>query len=167
MSIQGDPTVTLLNTQPLLSRLGVKGIARLRFVPDVVPVAVVDGSIQAVGLQALDVPFTAGELTAPAINTRLATTPALPAGQYNLTFIVFANESVSFRLRRRNAGDTADIWAQRISCGSGQPSNPNVAPTIYTIRVVVATNEFFVLENVTAGSAGITYQASIWVQGPF
>lgn len=165
--IEGDPTVTLLNTQPLLSRLGVKGIAKLRLVPQVVPVAIVDGSIQAVGLQTLDVPFTAGETTAPGAGTRLATGPPLAAGQYNLTFMIFANESASYRLRRRNAADSADIWAQRVSAGSAIASNPNIGLPIYAMRVVAAANEFFVLENVGAGGAGIVYQASLWFQGPF
>lgn len=162
MSIQGDPRVTILNLQPLLNRLGVKGIAVHRWDPVIHPVALVDGSVQAVTGQLLDVPFTAGETTAPAANTRLANTGALVAGQYNITWMLEAGvDTAAFRLRRRNAGDTADIWAVRVT----NPGFGFVGPQ--SMRVNLAVNEFIVIENVAAGSVGIVYQAIIWVQGPF
>jgi hypothetical protein len=109
----------------------------------------------------IDVPFTAGEVTAPAANTRLANTGALVAGQYNLTIAFFAGEGNSLRIRRRNAADGADIWSQRIVIGNAMWISP------FQLRVVLAASEFVVIENVSAGTAGTIYQASIWVQGPF
>jgi hypothetical protein len=161
--VQGDDTLTLANLQPTLNRLGVKGIATHRWDPVVHPVAVVDGSIQAVAGQTLDVPFTAGEVTAPAANTRLANSGALVAGVYNLTVWWGTSDTNGIRLRRRNAGDTADIWSFRMQSGGvgGTPMAP------IPLRVLVAVNEFFVVENIGAGGVGVVYQATIWVQGPF
>jgi hypothetical protein len=161
VSIAGSAILTKLNLQALAQRLGVEGIVRAILSPVVVPVALVDGSIQATTGQALDTPFTAGETTAPLINTRLANTGALTNGQYNMTVMVAATENNRFRLRRRNAADSADIWAQEFINGS------NLPPVIFVLRVVLAVNEFLVVENAAAGAAGQIYQASIWVQGPF
>jgi hypothetical protein len=167
MGIEGDPRVQKLNLQPLLERLGVRGITVHDYSPHVVPVALVDGAISAAPLQALDVPFTAGEVTAPAANTRLANTGPLVAGQYNLTFMLSAGENNTYRLRRRNAGDTADVWAQRFIGGQAGGGNTLLGPLMVALRVALLVNEFIVLENVGGGAVGVVYQASIWVQGPF
>jgi hypothetical protein len=164
MPIMGSSILTKLNLQPVLARLGVEGIATHTWDPVVHPVALVDGSVQAVTLQALDVPFTAGELVNPAANTRLASTGALVAGQFNLTIIIAAGESNRFRLRRRNAADAADIWSQLLTNAGGSATSPG-STLIIPLRVIVSAGELIVVENVGAGAA--TYQASIWAQGPF
>lgn len=138
-----------------------QGIVRAALDPIVHPVAVVDGSIQAIGLQTLDLPFTAGEITTPGAAVRLADTGPLAAGQYNMAVffaivaVVDANEQ-NARLKRRNAADGADIWSQRIQGG---------LPLFLRFNLLV--NERIVVETVLAGSAGYIYQASIFVQGPF
>jgi hypothetical protein len=170
MSIDGSRILTVLNLQNLATRIGVKGIVTAVLDPVVRPVAIVDGSVQAISGQTLDIPSTAGETTAPGANTRLATTPPLPAGQFNLTFAVSSGtDGRDFRLRRRNAADSADIWAIRwVNAQTGStPVGKTDEMHFNTMRVLVAASEFFVIENVGAGSAGVVYQASIWVQGPF
>jgi hypothetical protein len=160
---QGARIVEKLNLQPLMDRLGIRGVRAHEYHPDVIPVAVIDGSITATTLQTLDVPFTAGETAAPAANTRLALGPALPAGQWNVfVWLAWTQDTNRFRLRRRNAGDTADIWSQMIS-----GSAVGEVDTTLGLRVLVAANEFFVVENTIAGVAGSIYQASLWFQGPF
>lgn len=165
MPILGSDLVETLNLQGLLDRLGVRGIARFRLLSDILPVAVVDGSIQAIGLQTLDVPFTAGELSAPAAATRLANTGALVAGQYNMTIIIMGGDNATaFRIRRRNAGDTADVWSQRVA---GTAVSTGSVLISLAVRVRLLASEFIVVENAAAGTAAVIYQASIWVQGPF
>jgi hypothetical protein len=136
----------------------------------IVPVALVDPpSLTAIVTpMAQDVPVTAGELTAPAANTRLADTGALGAGQYNVVVWAVAADQANIRLRRRNAGDTADIWSQLIAAVNGVGANgwvENLIPAAF--RVVLAANERLVVENSIAGTAGRVFQASIWTQGPF
>jgi hypothetical protein len=161
--IDGSRILTILNLQNLATRLGVKGIVTAALDPVVHPVAIVDGSITAFTQQPLDVPFTAGELTAPIANTRLASTGPLVAGQYNLTFMESAAETHTIRVRRRNAADAADIWSQRFTIFT--PGG--IQSQIFTGRLILAAGELVVVENVNAGGGGIVYQASIWVQGPF
>jgi hypothetical protein len=164
--IDGSRILTKFSLQPLAVRLGVEGIVRAVLDPVVHPVAIVDGSIQAFGLQLLDVPFTAGELAAPAANTRLANTGALTAGQYNITALIsWTQDSNRVRIRRRNAADGADIWSQQLVGAAG--AGMGICLFDLTLRLVFAANEFLVIENVAAGVAGSLYQASIWVQGPF
>lgn len=160
MSIDGSRILQKLNLQTLASRLGVQGIITAVLDPVVRPVAIVDGSVQASTLQTLDVPFTAGETTAPAANTRLMTGPPLALGQWNVTLLLSAGENCTWRVRRRNAADSADVWEQRIdSRGSGF--------TPIALRALVAAGEFFVVENVNVGGAGNVYDVNGWFQGPF
>jgi hypothetical protein len=133
----------------------------------IVPVAIVDPpSIIATTVNMLiDVPFTAGETTAPVANTRLANTGAIAvAGAYNLWWTYACDDATTrtIRLRRRNAADTGDIWSQRFVYGAQVPEI--IFP--FQMRVNVAAGEFFVVENVTAVAAGNVTQASIWLQGP-
>src|SRR5258708_35813623 len=124
----------------------------------VYPVTLVDSDITLSAIATavlLGVPASAGELIAPAINTRLANTGALAAGNWTLTVWVGASEGNSFRLRRRNALDVADVWSFRFQLGV-------IQPFVIVLRVAVAQNEFFVVENVVAGTAGIAYQAAIF-----
>jgi hypothetical protein len=144
----------------ILSKLGVTGIVRWFLSDTVIPVALVDSEIllQATSSTPLvNAPASAGELTAPAANTRLATTGALPGGPYNLTFwLGTANEVNYLRIRRRNAADTADIWSFRWGTGG----TPGIS--VFGLHVLLANNEFVVVENVNAGGAGAVYQAAIF-----
>jgi hypothetical protein len=129
----------------------------------VTPVSLVDSDITlnaAASTPLVNVPASAGEIVAPAINTRLATTGPLPAGPYTMVFWISASELNNFRIRRRNAADTGDIWSAfcRLGSASGTGYFPNIA-----LRLQLALNEFVVVENAAAGSAGIIYQANIFV----
>jgi hypothetical protein len=165
--VDGSPLVTSFNLQGLLDRLGVRGLYRFFLRDTIQPVAVVDGSIQALGLQALDIPFTAGELTNPAVNTRLATTGPLAAGQYNLTIHAsWSTDANAIRIRRRNAGDTSDIWSMRYAA---RQDGVGVGTLFFnfTLRVILAATERVVVEIPIGSTVTAIYQASIWVQGPF
>jgi hypothetical protein len=125
----------------------------------VVPVSLVDSDITLNASSAtplVNVPTSAGEQIAPPANTRLANTGALPAGPYTMVFWISAAEANSFRFRRRNAGDTADIWSFRGGIQAAGFLN-------FALRLNLALNEFVVIENVVAGGAGFFYQASIYV----
>jgi hypothetical protein len=144
----------------VLSRLGsAPNLGGFALDTVVTPVSLVDSDITLaaqVSTPLVNVPATAGELVAPAINTRLATTGPLPAGPYSMTFWISADENNTFRLRRRNAADTLDVWSARLSGQAGRTF------LNLSLRLVLASNEFVVIENAAAGLAGITYQALIF-----
>lgn len=129
----------------------------------VVPVALVDSSITlnaSASTPLVNVPASAGELAVPAAGTRLATTGALPAGPYSMVFWISHNDAQSFRIRRRNAADTADIWSFRMH---NLLANTGCGLLQLALRLNLAVNEFVVVENVAVGGAGSLYQASIFV----
>jgi hypothetical protein len=136
------------------------GVARWFLSDTVVPVALVDSSITlnaAASTPLVNVPASAGELIAPAVNTRLATTGPLPAGPYSMTFWISATEGTQYRIRRRNAADTADVWAFR-------PAKSGASDVlVLSLRLLLSANEFVVVENASPGTAGQAYQASIFV----
>jgi hypothetical protein len=142
--------------------LGITGAVKWFLSDQVVPVALVDSSVTlnaSSSTPLVNVPATAQEQIAPAANFRLANTGALPAGAYTMVFWLGTKESNEFRIRRRNAADTADVWTFRFSTGATQgPGFVNVG-----LRLILAVNEFVVIENVQAGGAGSPYQASIFV----
>lgn len=146
----------------ILSKLGITGLRRWTISDVVVPVALVDSEITlnaSSSTPLVNVPATAGEFTAPVINSRLAATGALPAGAYSMVFWVSSNEGNTFRVRRRNAADTADVWSFRFTAGTGaQAGFSNFA-----LRLLLAVSEQVVIENAIAGGAGALYQASIFV----
>jgi hypothetical protein len=146
----------------MLSRLGAApNLGGFALDTVVTPVSLVDSDITinaSTSTPLVNVPASGGELIAPAANTRLATTGALAAGPYSMTFWNLANEGNNFRIRRRNAADTGDIWTFRFPIGSALSG-----PVVLALRLVLALNEFVVVENVAAGGAGVAYQASIFV----
>lgn len=75
-----------------------------------------------------------------------------------MVFWMMALEGNNFRIRRRNAADTADIWSFRFPVLS--PAN---GPVVLALRLILAANEFVVVENFGAAGAGVAYQASIFV----
>jgi len=144
--------------------LGITGFARWFLSDTVIPVALVDSEVTlnaSASTPLVNVPASGGELTAPAANTRLATTGALPAGPYSMVFWVAANEQNTARLRRRNAADTADVWSFRFPFGIS--ATAGLPLTVLALRLNLAPNELVVIENVVAGGAGQQYQASIFV----
>jgi hypothetical protein len=159
--------------QALLSRLLVKeAVGEPFFLQNlIVPVALVDPPTltATVSPMVMGTPATAGELVAPGANTRLADTGQLAAGDWNVIFALYSEvtDLGGFRLRRRNAADAADIWAQRIALDSFQSAAGSGMRFSPVIRITFAINERLVIELVPAGTAARTYQASIWTQGPF
>jgi len=128
----------------------------------VLPVALVDAEVALTANSVAPLygtPATAGELAAPAANTRLADTLALAAGNWTVTFIASCSEIATavcpFRLRRRNAADNADVWALRCNALGG-------TTLFYSARFSIAASERFVIENVNAAGGGTTYQGSIF-----
>jgi len=146
----------------ILNKLGITGFVRWFLSDTVVPVAIVDSEVTlnaSASTPLVNVPASAGELVAPAAGTRLATTGALPAGPYSMTFWMGTNDltnPVAFKIRRRNAADTADVWAHRFASGGA-------VFTVTSLRLLLAVNELVVIENVGAGSVGSVWQASIFV----
>lgn len=146
----------------VLNRFGIQSSPIFALDEVVRPVAIVDSAVDLTVsslLEAYGTPASAGEVVAPAINTRLADTGALAAGSW--TFMVWVGSldaSQSYRLRRRNAADAADVWSFRFF--------PNVANgpgfAQFRFRVGVASGERLVVENAAAGGGGSTYQASIF-----
>lgn len=163
------------NIVALLQRLGVYG--EDTGVPwwlenIILPVAIVDAG--QVTLQATAVPFplgvpaSAGELTTPGALTRLADTGQLAAGAWNVYVIAGVQDTSNVRFKRRNATDTADIWAQRLYAGGGGTATRDETFAILgPLRVSVVNNERLVVETVIAATAGGIYNANIWTQGPF
>lgn len=145
----------------ILTRLGITRFGRWYLNDTVVPVSIVDaGSVTFVATSVsplLGTPASAGELVAPAINTRMADTLALPAGSYNFFLWLGAQEAARsmWRIRRRNAADAADIWSQQWTIGP-------YSSTTLQLRSTIGTNERLVIENQIAGTAGATWQAGIF-----
>jgi hypothetical protein len=143
----------------ILSKFGLTGLQRWFMSDTVIPVAIVDSEITlsaATATPLVNAPASGGEIAVPAANTRLATTGALPAGPYTMVFWIGANENNAIRVRRRNAADTADIWAFRhVSANAGFQQ--------FALRLFLAVNEFVVVENVLVGGAGSIYQAAIFI----
>lgn len=155
----GDPSGW---SSGLLRRLGIPQFGAWLLGDVVTPVALVDSSItlQAAAVTPLlGTPSTAGESVAPAANTRLADTGALAAGSWNFVILGGSAETVTslpaFRVRRRNAADAADVWAHRVQVPGG-------STFVLQLRLSINTAERVVVENVAAGTAGVTYQASIF-----
>lgn len=149
----------------MAARLGINRFAQWIIREEVSPVAIVDSYVTLAATSQtplLGVPISAGELVAPAANTRLADSGALAAGNWALQLLVSAQEGMSYRLRRRNAADAADVWSMRFTTG---PVGATLADPFlqFSGRFSVAAGERFVIENVIVGTGGITHQANIWL----
>lgn len=154
--------VTATAFQTVATRLGLRGLINWTIQDQIIPVSLVDSDVV---LSATTVaplfgtPASGGELVAPAANTRLADTTGLAAG--NWTFLVLAGSGETtvslpaYRVRRRNAADAADIWSYRYQSPGGSSFQ-------LTFRTALANGERIVVENVAAGTGGVTYQASIF-----
>jgi hypothetical protein len=158
-----EPTFRLLPIratafQNVLTRLGAApNMGGFALDTIVTPVSLVDSDITlnaSTSTPLVNVPFTANEVIAPAAATRLANTGALPAGPYSMVFWISSSESNSYRIRRRNAADNADIWSFRFNVTNNS--------WVTSLRLILALNELIVVENITLGGAGSFYQAAIF-----
>lgn len=146
----------------MAQRWGISQFSKWLMQEQVVPVAIVDtfATISAVVASPLNgVPSSAGELVAPAINTRLADTGQLAVGNWSIFVLSYSPDNIPYRLKRRNAADAADVWSFRFG-GSAIASTGGVIQLAG--RFSVATLERFVVENAVGGTAGVVYQASIF-----
>lgn len=130
----------------------------------VTPVAIVDPDpIQVVAVNPLwNLPFTFGQLLSPAAAAILADTGALPAGSWEV-FILLGNDAavagdIDFRIQRRNAANSGDIWVQRFHQSTASTVRGDFQ---LKARFQLSLNERIRVENVGT-TAGVTVQASIF-----
>jgi len=143
----------------ILRRLGITGLRSWYLADVVVPVALVDSEITLTAIaeaQLLGTPASAGELAAPAANTRLADTGPQNVGNYAALIWMGISEANSLRVRRRNAADAGDVWSFRL------PMAINSTFVLGPIRIFLAQGERLVVENITAGAGGSVYQAALF-----
>lgn len=150
----------------LLTRLGVRPpFAEGYILSNVVqPVTIVDSDISipaAVSLPTIDSSNTAGDQTAPAVDTILADTGALAAGDYNMVLTCgIVNSTSALRgitLARRNAANSADIWTARLM------ANSTAAFVPISFRVRLQLSERIVCRTGILFGAGEIVQANIFV----
>jgi hypothetical protein len=139
----------------------------------IVPVAIVDPpTISATTVSmVLGTPASAGELTAPALNTRLADTLALAGGNWDVFILVaiLVGSTGTVRIRRRNSGDSGDIWAQRVGISDGTGGNAEGVALLQLgpLRMTFLANERLVVEVTSGGGAGTVWHSNIWFNGPY
>jgi len=147
--------------QSLIQDLGIYDAPAPFFLSEIVaPVSLVDTQVTINAQTAPVIPTlrsSAGELTNPAANTRLADTGQLAAGDYYVQFFITINAGYTglIRLRRRNAADAADVSTLLLR---------GEAETVITIIETLADNERLVLENSAAPGAGIIFEGVIWTR---
>lgn len=141
----------------LLQRIGFSQFPRFFLGNLVQPVALVESAVGFTAIQPVfGTPASAGETAAPLANVRLANTGQLAIGTWTFFVVISANDANTFRVRRRNAADAADIWSQLFI-------KDILGPAIqFQIRCTLAQNERLVVENVGNAGPGTTYQASIF-----
>lgn len=127
--------------------------------PLVSPVSIVDSRVSLIAESSPEIPDnfnTAGILTNPAANTRLANTGQLAAGNYSFkVYVSMGSSTINMRCIRRNAADTADITAMLVKAPW---------PEMRMIEFVfpMNLNERLVVENSGAPGAGVDTFAIIW-----
>lgn len=150
----------------LINRLGVRPPPPEAFLLSnvVQPVSIVDSGVVLTATSSTAIlggPLTQGILAAPALGTLLADSGAV-AVPGNFTFTLFlGTDDASTRtavVARRNAANSADVWAQLISSGIGSVLGP------FTMTVALLLNERLILRIGPANtSAGSSWQGSIWL----
>jgi len=131
------------------------------------PVSIVDADVALAAVttsQLLDIPFSAGLVVAPAINTVLADTGAQPTGSYLLQIFASCLDGVNFPqicLQRRDAANAANIW-QHFFLAAGA-ANYGPFNLVLSIRVQLQLNERVRVINTIAGGGGSNFHVSIWL----
>jgi len=155
------------NFQALLEDLGiVRNQIPFSLRSEVSPVVLVGGTVSFLAAptpayQVTDV-FSAGVVTAPAINTILADTLALPVGGFTVQMIIFAGEQNIFEFEWRNAGNSANLVAQRFNLSNAGTIDQNIQ---FSTRLdVLNAGERFRVRLVGTGNVGVDYQASLFVK---
>jgi len=158
-------TATFFTT--LINRLGIRPPFDQGFeVSNVVqPVSIVDSDIAiptVVTPPIFGTPFSNGDQVAPAVNTVLADTGALVAGNWVFTYVVSfydAGATVTrVAIQHRDAANAANIWEQNnyTSSANGRCFE------VWTLAKTVAAGERMRIINLVAGAAGTRYQGQIF-----
>ena len=101
---------------------------------------------------------SAGEQTAAPIGTRHFDTGQLAAGTWEVQWYLSSQADEAFRLKTRNAADTADV--NSIWVGARISGNSTM---LHVMIFKVALNERIVMENITSLAAGVESQAVAWL----
>lgn len=166
MPLIRDITATFFTT--LINRLGIRPPFEEGFkISNVVtPVSIVDTDISIPAIlttQPLVAPVS-GSQAAPAVNTVIVDAGAVAAaGNYQITFVIGTSAESANRviaIARRNAANSADIWAVHIKASDG------IIP--FNLTITLALNERVVVRMGPddAASALTTYRASVFTNGP-
>ncbi len=148
------------NFQKLLIDLGItRNEIPFELRSEVTPVVLVGGTVSFIAspstaYRVQDI-FTAGGVTAPAINSILADTLQLPEGAYTLKIVMVADENHDMAIQWRDAANTVNLWQQRFL-------GLALTPIVVDVRFeILNADERVRVSNLTAGAPATTYQASI------
>ncbi len=156
------------NFQALLTQLGItRNNLPFALRSEVTPVVLVGGTVSFIAASTpaygvTDV-FTAGLLTAPAINTIMADTGALPVGSYTLQLFYYVEiDDATFELQWRNAANSANLATQRFRLFGPPGANPGVNNLVLSTRYNIENaSERFRVQLMEAGGVGQDNQATI------
>ena len=153
------------NFQSLLTELGItRNNIPFGLQSEVLPVVLVGGTVSFLAAptppyRVQDI-FTAGVQVAPAANFVLADTGPLLVGAYSVDSWVQLGEGNTFVFEWRDAANAANLWTMQFSLAGPAGTYFNI--NSFQRRLEIANdNERFRILNLTAGTAGISYQASI------
>lgn len=108
-----------------------------------------------------DVPFTAGFLVAPALNTIAADTLAQPAGLYAAKIVCGGRPNsgiqIGYAIERRDAANAANIWSQDLGLWES-----GIFLEVVDLTVRLQINERLRVR--VTGAATMSAQANIWLQ---
>jgi hypothetical protein len=155
----------------LITRLGIKPPFSNGFEMSnvVTPVSIVDQDISLSTVQSpgplLDLPFTNGDFTAPAVGTVLADTGPQSAGDYFVRILVGSdgaqNNPLFVEIARRNAANNGDLWKAYVPIGSGSMIT---LPFDMVARIRLNVNERLVVRvGPTAWPAFTAGRANLWL----
>lgn len=165
MGIAGRVTTTIFQT--VLNRLGIRNPDVNFALADIIqPVSIVDSDIGfVVGSPVRGAPASAGFLVAPAINTVLADSGPMPAGNYDLLVLVDSGSTGTegYEVQRRDAANAANVWGQRVINTTVAGTAGPTKTWYYRERVSLAVNERVRVIILAAGTAGSWYQANVWI----
>ena len=104
--------------------------------------------------------FTNGVVVDPNIGDLLADTGPLPAGAYSIQIFVSTTETNAIDFQWRNAGNSANLFSQRIQIEPTQGENVQLL-----VRILTANDdERFRLVTVRAAAVAEEYQGTIFAK---
>lgn len=135
----------------------------------VLPVSIVDQDFPLTAVSTPPIfgaPFSAGRQVAPAINTVLADTTGLAAGNWAFLVMLTGGDAaaatfIEVGIQHRNAANGANIWEQTVLLFGAGGNNPLNLLTVAFSKSMVASERLRLIMN-TGGSAGSVYHANIF-----